>query len=90
MTPYIVLPARVLALWLVMLLLLGVLLVGAARAQTATEKAACYPDAVRLCGVTDKDKNASLIRITAVAWCLFHNRDKLSKGCRAAFAAHGM
>lgn len=60
----------------------------AAHAQTAQEKAACYPDAVRLCGVKPGDQ-ASVGEIMRVGLCLLWHRAALSPACRAVFAAHG-
>lgn len=47
------------------------------------DKAACMPDAFKLC----RDAIPDVHRVMA---CMGKNRNKLSNGCRAAMASYGM
>lgn len=69
--------------------ILCALMVTSAHALTQSEIVACYPDAVRLCGVTAADRNASVLRRLAIGACMFSHRQQLSPHCDAVFRAHG-
>ncbi len=61
----------------------------AAHAATTAETAACYPDAVRLCGVTPADKDAGPFRRLIIGACMLAHRSQVSPRCEAVFRAHG-
>lgn len=65
------------------------LTVTSAHALTQAEISACYPDAVRLCGVTANDARASVIRRAIIGACMFTHRAQLSPRCDTVFRAHG-
>ena len=52
---------------------------------TTAEKAACTPDAMKLCWRQIFDSNVR----EGVFNCLREHRSELSDGCKAAFKAHG-
>ena len=61
----------------------------AALAVTREEVAACYPDAVRLCGVARNAPEPSAAEKLRVGACMLLHRDELSPRCRAVLKAHG-
>jgi hypothetical protein len=50
---------------------------------STAEKAACMPDAIKLC----RDVVPNVHRVLL---CFGQNRDKLSNGCRAVLASYGL
>lgn len=77
--------ARVLAI------VLGITLcaITAAFAVTREEVAACYPDAVRLCGVPRNVTDAGAEEKLKVGLCMLFHLSDLSPRCRAVFSRHG-
>ncbi len=56
---------------------------------TRQEIAACYPDAVRFCGVNEADRNADFTRQFWIGTCMLRNRKNVRPRCLAVFKAHG-
>lgn len=50
---------------------------------SAADKAACMPDALKLC-------RDAVPNVQRVLLCFDQNRDKLSSGCRAVLAGYGL
>lgn len=76
---------RAWAFWLPVIGLAGWLCMSAARAQTAEEKTACYPDAERYC----RSAMHSLFPMLNVFACMKDHRALLSRKCDAVFKSHG-
>lgn len=50
---------------------------------SASAKAACMPDAMRLC-------RDAVPNVYSVLMCFARNRDKISRGCRTVLASYGL
>lgn len=68
------------------LLALGLsLLCGTARAYTVKQAAACYPDAVRLCGAPRDWRKTTLGQRIEIIGCMIAHQGELSPRCKKAF-----